>query len=285
MAGSTAIDPGGAFSAGEERTPELFDVLIVGAGLSGIGAAYHLQTECPAKTFAILEARNASGGTWDLFRYPGIRSDSDMFTLGYRFRPWRESKAIADGPSILRYIRETAREYGIDRKIRYGHQVTRACVVFGRCSMDGRSDGPRTARAFDSSAIFSTCAAATTTTRKATCRAGREWNDFAAKSCILKNGPRISNMSGKRIVVIGSGATAVTLVPALADKAAHVTMLQRSPTYIVARPSQDVIANFLRKMSACARRLCHRALEECADRNVFLQSRAAKARSDEKRES
>src|SRR6201988_1617461 len=113
--------------ANEAGRLEHFDVLIVGAGLSGIGAAYHLQTECPGKSFVILEARSTSGGTWDLFRYPGVRSDSDMFTLGYRFRPWRGAKAIAEGPSILRYIRETATEHGIDRKIRFGHKVIRAC--------------------------------------------------------------------------------------------------------------------------------------------------------------
>ena len=127
MADQLTINPGAITTAHGKLRIEQFDVLIVGAGLSGIGAAYHLQTECPGKSFVILEARNATGGTWDLFRYPGIRSDSDMFTLGYRFRPWRESKAIADGPSILRYIRETAAEHGIDSKIRFGHHVTRAC--------------------------------------------------------------------------------------------------------------------------------------------------------------
>jgi cation diffusion facilitator CzcD-associated flavoprotein CzcO len=126
MADRAAVVEGAPLGEGEERRIEHFDALIVGAGLSGIGAAYHLQAECPNKSYLILEGRNAIGGTWDLFRYPGVRSDSDMYTLGYRFRPWREAKAIADGPSILRYIRETAQEYGIDRKIRYGHQVKAA---------------------------------------------------------------------------------------------------------------------------------------------------------------
>src|SRR5436190_2193511 len=148
-------------------SPEHFDVLIVGAGLSGIGAGHHLQTKCPGKTYAILEGRDCIGGTWDLFRYPGVRSDSDMFTLGYSFRPWTEPKAIADGPRILNYVCETAVEDDIDT-------------------------------------------------------------------------------AGKRVVVIGSGATAVTLVPELAKTAEHVTMLQRSPTYVVARPAQDPVANKIR---------------------------------------
>src|SRR5271168_3925525 len=126
MADSAAIAGSALQSSPTAPGVEHFDVLIVGAGLSGIGAAYHLQKKCPAKSFAILEGRSASGGTWDLFRYPGVRSDSDMFTLGYPFRPWSDAKAIADGPSILNYIRDTAREYGIDRKIRYGHKVQRA---------------------------------------------------------------------------------------------------------------------------------------------------------------
>src|SRR5271166_958027 len=126
MADRAAPTQAGPLPAGDQRGIEHFDVLIVGAGLSGIGAAYHLQKKCPAKSFAILEGRAAIGGTWDLFRYPGVRSDSDMFTLGYPFRPWSDAKAIADGPSILNYIRDTAREYGIDRKIRYGHKVQRA---------------------------------------------------------------------------------------------------------------------------------------------------------------
>src|SRR5271157_4864467 len=123
MAESTVLTESAPRFAGAAPGIEHFDVLIVGAGLSGIGAAYHLQQECPSKSYMILEGRGASGGTWDLFRYPGVRSDSDMYTLGYRFKPWREAKAIADGPSILRYIRETAQENGIDRKIRYGHQA------------------------------------------------------------------------------------------------------------------------------------------------------------------
>ena len=190
MADQLTINPGAITTAHGKLRIEQFDVLIVGAGLSGIGAAYHLQTKCPAKTYAILEGRNAIGGTWDLFRYPGIRSDSDMHTLGYPFRPWRETKAIADGPCILRYIRETADEHGIDRKIRFGHHVTRAS--WSSQDADGRSRPPtQTARLSDSPATSFICAAATTTTPKATCRAGRAWNDSAATSCIRRNGPRI----------------------------------------------------------------------------------------------
>jgi len=247
VADSEKIDPGAIATANDKRRPEQFDVLIVGAGLSGIGAAYHLQTECPGKSFVILEARNATGGTWDLFRYPGIRSDSDMFTLGYRFRPWRESKAIADGPSILRYIRETASEHGIDSKIRFGHHVTRACW--------SSEDARWTVEATDANgeAIQLVC------NFLYMCSGYYDYSEgympgwpgmerFRGQIVHPQKWPEDFKYRDKRVVVIGSGATAVTLVPALTDEAAHVTMLQRSPTYIVARPSQDVIANFLRKV-------------------------------------
>jgi len=246
VADRATIDPSTVATARDERWPEQFDVLIVGAGLSGIGAAYHLQTECPGKSFVILEARSASGGTWDLFRYPGVRSDSDMFTLGYRFRPWRGAKAIAEGPSILRYIRETATEHGIDRKIRFGHKVIRACWSSqdARWMVEATDASGETVR-FICNFLYM-------------CSGYYDYSEgympgwpgmerFRGQIVHPQKWPEDLQYRGKRIVVIGSGATAVTLVPALADSAAHVTMLQRSPTYIVARPSQDVIANFLRK--------------------------------------
>jgi monooxygenase len=217
-----------------------FDVLIVGAGLSGIGAAVHLQQNCPNETYAILEGRDAIGGTWDLFRYPGIRSDSDMYTLGYRFKPWKSAKAIADGPSIRSYIRETATEHGINQHIRFGQKVTNA--------------------AWDSET-----ARWTVTTNKSTltCRflymcsgyynygQGHRptWEgeaEFKGQIIHPQFWPESLDYKGKRVVVIGSGATAVTLVPAMADTAAHVTMLQRSPTWMVSRPGSDAIANALK---------------------------------------
>jgi monooxygenase len=231
---------------GDLRKVEQFDVLIVGAGLSGIGAAYHLQKECPAKKFAILEGRNAIGGTWDLFRYPGVRSDSDMHTLGYRFRPWQEAKAIADGPAILNYLQETAREYGIDRKIRFGHRVTRASWSSGQALWTVEATGP------DGNSMEFVC------NFLYMCSGYYDYDQgylpgwpgmerYRGRFVHPQKWPEDLDYQGKRILVIGSGATAVTLVPALAKTAAHVTMLQRSPTYIVARPSEDPIAKWLRK--------------------------------------
>jgi cation diffusion facilitator CzcD-associated flavoprotein CzcO len=226
-------------------TSEHVDVLIVGAGLSGICAAYYLQTRCPAKRFAILEGRDALGGTWDLFRYPGIRSDSHMHTFGYAFRPWRETKAIADGPSILTYIRETAQEYGIDRKIRFGHQVRRAAWSSADATWTVEVDrGPDRVQLtcnflYMCSGYYDYAAGYTP-----------EWpavEGFAGRVVHPQQWPRDLDYAGKRVVVIGSGATAVTLVPALAAQAAHVTMLQRSPTYIVAAPSEDALAAWLHR--------------------------------------
>jgi len=223
-----------------------FDVLIVGAGLSGIGAAYHLQDKCPRKTLAILEARSAIGGTWDLFRYPGVRSDSDMHTMGYSFRPWREPKSIADGQSILRYIRETAEETGIDRKIRFHHPVTRASWSSADAQWAVEAKGPDGPVCLTCNFLFM-------------CSGYYEYaagympgwpgmDRFTGRIVHPQQWPEDLDHSGQRVVVIGSGATAVTLVPAMAQRAAHVTMLQRSPTYIVTRPSKDAIANWLHRV-------------------------------------
>ena len=225
---------------------EHVDVIVVGAGLSGIGAGYYLQRDCPDRTYTILEGREALGGTWDLFRYPGIRSDSDMHTLGFSFKPWTDPKSIADGPAILEYLKETAAEYGIDDKIRYGHLV-------------------RTAEWDTDSATWTVTAEHAGESVQLTCnflymcsgyysyRGGYE-PDFPGQERFEgpivhpQKWPEDLDYAGKRVVVVGSGATAVTLVPAMADDVEHITMLQRSPTYVVARPDKDVWANRMRKV-------------------------------------
>ncbi len=221
---------------------EHLDVLIIGAGLSGIGCAFHLQTGCPGKSYAILESRAALGGTWDLFRYPGVRSDSDMHTLGYAFRPWPGRTALADGPSILRYLHETAAQFGVDRKIRFGRRVVAArwSSADARWTVDVEpADGGEITQL--------TCGFLLACTGYyrydqgySPSFAGRA--DFAGPVVHPQDWPADLDWTGQRVVVIGSGATAVTLVPALVEKAAHVTMLQRSPTYIVARPGRDRFA-------------------------------------------
>jgi monooxygenase len=249
-----------------EASPEHLDVLIVGAGLSGIGAGYHLQERCPGKRYAILEARGDLGGTWDLFRYPGIRSDSDMHTLGYRFRPWREEKAIADGPSILRYIRDTARDYRIDEKIRFHHRVVRAewSTRESRWTVEAeRSDTGETVRL--SCDFLVICSGYYRYDEGYTPHfEGRE--RFAGRIVHPQHWTDDIEYAGKRVVVIGSGATAVTLVPALAERAEHVTMLQRSPTYIISVPGDDRIAGALRRV--LPDRLAYPAIRW---KNVLLQ--------------
>lgn len=223
---------------------EHFDVLVVGAGLSGIGGAYHLQTLSPDRSYAILEARESMGGTWDLFRYPGIRSDSDMYTLGYRFRPWTGAKAIADGPSILRYVKETAADYGIDRHIRYGHRVKAAhwSTADAAWTVEVEHDGA--VRTFTCNFLFM-CSGYYNYAGGYTPEFPGS-AEFAGRIVHPQHWPDDLDYAGKRVIVIGSGATAVTLVPEMAKTAGHVTMLQRSPTYVVSRPSEDGIANWLR---------------------------------------
>ena len=231
-----------------DKPPEHLDVLIVGAGLSGIGAGCHLESICPGKTFAILEARAAIGGTWDLFRYPGIRSDSDMYTLGYSFRPWEEAKAIADGPSILSYIRDTARNHGIDRKIRFHHRVVGAewSSADARWTVEvERTDTGETVRL--------TCGFLLMCTGYYRYDEGytpdfEGTERFAGRIVHPQHWPEDLDYDGSRVVVIGSGATAVTLVPAMAQRAAHVTMLQRSPSYVVSLPARDPLADLLRRV-------------------------------------
>lgn len=225
---------------------EHVDVIIVGAGLSGIGAGCHLKRECPRKSFVILESRDVMGGTWDLFRYPGVRSDSDMHTLGYRFRPWRDPKAIADGPAILSYIRDTAREYGVDKAIRYNQHVRRACW-----SSDEACWKIDIERQPDRTIVQITCNFLYLCTGYYDYEGGYtpEWpgvEQFRGTILHPQKWPKDLDYADKRIVVIGSGATAITLVPALAQRASHVTMLQRSPSYVVSRPTKDIVANVLR---------------------------------------
>ncbi len=222
-------------------------MLVVGAGLSGIGAACHLRMECPGKSFVILEGRGAMGGTWDLFRYPGIRSDSDMYTLGYRFSPWRDPKAIADGHAILNYIRETAQKFGVNKNIRYDHRVRRASWSSddARWTVEAET-GPR------KTVVSLTCNFLYLCTGYYDYESGYtpEWpgvERFRGRIIHPQKWPEDLDYAGKRLVVIGSGATAVTLVPAMAERAAHVTMLQRSPTYVVSRPAEDKVANWLRR--------------------------------------
>ena len=227
---------------------EHFDVLIVGAGLSGIGAACHLQRSCPQKTYAILEARDRIGGTWDLFRYPGIRSDSDMYTLGYGFRPWRDAKAIADGSSILEYVRDTAREHGVEEQIRFEHRVVRAewSSEDARWTVEAtRGEDSETVRL---SASFLLMCSGYYRYDEGYTPEFHGAERFAGEIVHPQHWSEDVEYSGKRVIVIGSGATAVTLVPALAQRARHVTMLQRSPSYIVSLPAEDPIANFLRRV-------------------------------------
>jgi len=227
-------------------TTEHLDVLIVGAGLSGIGAAHHLQRQRPNDSWAIVEAREAIGGTWDLFRYPGIRSDSDMHTLGYRFRPWVEQKSIADGDSILRYVCETARQAGIDEKIRFDRRVVAASWSSAEARWTVTVESSAGAQESITCSFLWMCSGYYRYDQGYTPEfPGIE--DFGGEVVHPQHWPEDLDYAGKRVVVIGSGATAVTLVPAMAADAAKVTMLQRSPTYVVSVPGEDAIANWLRR--------------------------------------
>ncbi len=226
---------------------EHFDVIVVGAGLSGIGAGCHLKIHCPDKNYAVLEGRADIGGTWDLFRYPGIRSDSDMYTLGYAFRPWTEAKAIADGPSILKYVRETARGYGVDKRIRFNHKVVRAnwSSHDARWTVDAEVGAARQPVRFTCGFLFMCSGYYDYASGYTPDFPGAA--QFAGRIVHPQFWTDDIDYIGKQVVVIGSGATAVTLVPALAKKAAHVTMLQRSPSYMISAPSEDTLAHATRK--------------------------------------
>ncbi len=223
-----------------------YDVIIVGAGLSGIGAAYHMQHDCPGKTFTVLESRAAIGGTWDLFKYPGIRSDSDMYTLGFPFNPWQNPKAIADGPSILQYIKDTAQKFGIDKKIQFNHKVINAnwSDTEKLWTIDIAAHEAVAHQQLKCRFLFMCSGYYDYNTGYSPAFAGSE--TFTGKIIHPQLWDTSLNYDNKKVVIIGSGATAVTLVPEMAKRAAKVTMLQRSPTYVVSMPSKDGIANFMR---------------------------------------
>ena len=227
---------------------EHVDVIVVGAGISGIGAGYHLQTMSPDRSFLIVEARDSIGGTWDLFRYPGVRSDSDMYTLGYRFKPWRNAKSIADGASILEYLKETVREYELERHMRFGRRVTAASwsTDHAAWAVTMRNEATGTEEQIRCNYLFM-CAGYYNYRRGHQAELpGIE--HFGGRVVHPQFWPEELDYAGKRVLVIGSGATAMTMVPAMANKAAHVTMLQRSPTYVVARPDVDKWALRLRRI-------------------------------------
>jgi monooxygenase len=223
------------------------DVIVVGAGLSGIDAAYRLTTECPSRSFTVLEARDAIGGTWDLFRYPGVRSDSDMFTLGYPFHPWKSAKTIADGESILSYVRETARKFGIEPRIRFKHRVVAArwSSSEARWTVEVEVGEERRREQLRSRFLYLCCGYYDYASAYAPQFPGVE--RFTGRVVHPQWWPKDLDYTGKRVVIIGSGATAVTLVPAMvAGGAAHVTMLQRTPSWVFSLPDRDLLADLIR---------------------------------------
>jgi cation diffusion facilitator CzcD-associated flavoprotein CzcO len=250
----------------KDTEPRYTDVLIIGAGLSGIGMASHLSRDCPDTTFALLERRDAIGGTWDLFRYPGVRSDSDMFTFGYAFRPWNELKVLADGPSIRRYVEDTAREYGIDKRIRFGVETRHASwsSEHKRWTVTTSEEGGTRTVIYRCRFLVACTGYYRHDQGYVPDYAGIE--RFGGRFIHPQHWPDDLDYRNKRIVVIGSGATAVTLVPALANDAAHVTMLQRSPTYIFSIPAHDTISAVLKRV--LPERLVYRMART---RNIKLQ--------------
>jgi monooxygenase len=260
MAGKVGIEPH------EGTATEYLDMIIVGAGISGIGAAWYLQQRLPGKTYAILENRERAGGTWDLFRYPGIRSDSDLHTYGYAFKPWTDEKSIADGPAILDYIRETASENGIDRHIRFGHRVVHASwsseealwTVQAQLRDSGESVLLKCSWLFGAAGYYRY--------EQGYLPDFEGVERFGGQLIHPQHWPEDLDYSGKRVVVIGSGATAVTLVPAMSEDAAHVTMLQRSPSYVASLPERDSIANLLRGLLPA-----ERAYALTRRKNIWIQ--------------
>src|SRR3984885_6069953 len=223
-----------------------FDTIIIGAGISGISAAHYMQTDCPGKTYAILEGRKNFGGTWDLFRYPGIRSDSDMYTFGFAFKPWTNPKAIAPREDIIEYLEETVREEGIDKHIQFEHKLVSASwssetSIWSLTVMTPDSDNPQ----------LYTCSFLSLCMGYYSYESGYTpvfagYNDFKGPVIHPQKWDEALDYTGKKIVVIGSGATAMTIIPVLAQQAEHVTMLQRSPTYVVALPDIDKKAVWLK---------------------------------------
>jgi cation diffusion facilitator CzcD-associated flavoprotein CzcO len=238
------VDPTGQPT--ERSAPEHLDVLIVGAGLSGIGAAHHVQHDLPWASYAIFEARDAIGGTWDLFRYPGIRSDSDMHTLGYPFRPWTGEKSIADGESILQYIKDTAAEDGSDARIRFQHRIVRADWSTDDACWYVTAERTDTGEAVEVSCSFLFSCSGYYRYDHGYVPDFAGMDDYAGVIAHPQSWPADLDYAGKRVIVIGSGATAVTLVPSMATTAGHVTMLQRSPTYMASVPTRNPVAKAVR---------------------------------------